>query len=339
MILAAWRDLLWRRKRFAIALVATALVFSMSLVMSGVSDSFPREINNVVSAIGGQSYLAASDESGPFTSTTILADDKAPDAAPMMFWSAAVHLKGSIKQVGLLGLPAGWRLPLVSGHEAERNGEVVADESSGLKVGDQLKLGSNHYSIVGLMRGRTLFGGQPVIVLTTRDAQLQLAGGAPITRAFVERTTPPGPAPAGLTRFSPAGASADLERPMKSATSSIAMINVLLWLVAACIIGSVVFLSALERTRDFAIFKATGVKAWQMGAGLAMQAVILAVLAALLSIGIALLLAPIFPIPVTIPTGASATLLALAVVIGVVASLAGLRRTVTVDPAAAFGGR
>ena len=99
------------------------------------------------------------------------------------------------------------------------------------------------------------------------------------------------------------------------------------------------FLSALERTRDFAIFKATGVKAWQMGAGLAMQAVILAVLAALLSIGIALLLAPLFPIPVTIPAGASATLLALAVVIGVVASLAGLRRTVTVDPAAAFGGR
>jgi putative ABC transport system permease protein len=70
-----------------------------------------------------------------------------------------------------------------------------------------------------------------------------------------------------------------------------------------------------------------------------MQAVILAVLAALLSIGIALLLAPLFPIPVTIPAGASATLLALAVVIGVVASLAGLRRTVTVDPAAAFGGR
>ena len=50
MILASWRDLLWRRKRFAIALVATALVFSMSLVMSGVSQSFPREINHVVSA-------------------------------------------------------------------------------------------------------------------------------------------------------------------------------------------------------------------------------------------------------------------------------------------------
>ena len=339
MILAAWRDLLWRRKRFAIAIVATALVFSMSLVMSGLSDSFPREINNAVSAIGGQSYLAASGEAGPFTSTAIVADDKAPYAAPMMFWTAAVRIKASVRQIALLGLPAGWRLPLITGRETERNGEVVADKSSGLKVGGRLDLGTNQYSVVGLMRGRTLFGGQPLIVLTTEDAQIRLAGGAPITRAFVERTTPPGPPPAGLTRFSPAGASADLARPMRSATSAIAFINVLLWLVAACIIGSVVFLSALERTRDFAIFKATGVKAWQMGAGLAMQAVILAVLAALLSIGIAVLIAPLFPLPVTIPAGASATLLVLAIVIGVVASLAGLRRTVTVDPAAAFGGR
>jgi len=45
VILAAWRDLLWRRKRFAIAIVATALAFSMSLVTSGVSESFPREVH------------------------------------------------------------------------------------------------------------------------------------------------------------------------------------------------------------------------------------------------------------------------------------------------------
>ena len=339
MILAAWRDLLWRWKRFAIAVVATALVFSMSLVMSGVSDSFPREIDNTVAAIGGQSYLAAAGAAGPFTSTTILPDSEAPRAAPMMFWTAAVTLSGKTSQVNLLGLPVGWALPLVSGRVTAHNGEVVVDQSSGLHVGDRLSLGTDRYAVVGVMSGRTLFGGQPVIVMTIADAQARLAGGAAITRAFVERVTPPGPPPRGLTRFTPAQAAADLERPMQSATSSIAFIEVLLWLVAACIIGSVVFLSALERTRDFAIFKATGVKVWQMGAGLAMQAVILAVLAAILSIGIALLLAPLFPIPVTIPPTASATLVALAVVIGIVASLAGLRRTVTVDPAAAFGGR
>jgi putative ABC transport system permease protein len=339
MILAALRDLQWRRKRFVIAIFATALVFSMTLVLSGVSESFPREVNSLVSAIGGESYLAASGEAGPFTSTAIVAVEKAPHAAPLMFWSAAVRLRESIKQVGLVGLPAGWPLPVVEGRTSARGGEVVADQSSGLRLGDLLPLGTARYSVVGLMRGRTLFGGQALIVLTIEDAQRRLAGGASITRAFVERTTPVGPPPDGLTRFSRAEASADLERPMQTATRSIAFIEVLLWLVAACIIGSVVFLSALERTRDFAIFKATGVKAWQMGAGLAMQAVILAVLASFLSIGIALLLAPLFPMSVSIPLSASVTLPALAVVIGVVASIAGMRRTATVDPATAFGGR
>ena len=34
--------------------------------------------------------------------------------------------------------------------------------------------------------------------------------------------------------------------------------RILLWIVAACIVGSIVYVSAIERTRDFAVFKATG---------------------------------------------------------------------------------
>ena len=126
---------------------------------------------------------------------------------------------------------------------------------------------------------------------------------------------------------------------MKSANQSIIFVNLLLWLVAICIVGSVVFLSALERSRDFAVFKATGVKGWQMGLGLALQAILLAVVASLLAIVIALLLAPVFPMPVSIPTSSAITLPFLAVGIGVLASLAGLRKTMTADPVQAFGGR
>ena len=47
------------------------------------------------------------------------------------------------------------------------------------------------------------------------------------------------------------------------------MIAVLLWIVAALIVGSVIYLSALERTRDFAVFKAVGVSTRSVIAGLA----------------------------------------------------------------------
>ena len=51
------------------------------------------------------------------------------------------------------------------------------------------------------------------------------------------------------------------------------------------------------------------------------------------------LLAPVFPFNIEIPTSAYLRLAVLALVVGLVATLAGLRQAVGVDPALAFGGR
>ena len=277
MILAALRDLQWRWKRFAIAIAATALVFSMSLVMSGLSDSFPREVDGLLDTLGGRTYLAPEGEVGPFTSASIVPTDTAPKTAPMLFWSASLRVGGSVRQAVLFGLPARRPVGVDEGRTTRRDGEVVVDDSLGLAVGSALRLGDTPYRVVGTMGGRTLFGGQPVIILTIGDAQRLVAGGAAITRAFIDSAPPGAPAPPGLTRFTRDESTEDVLRPVKSASQSIAFVKVLLWLVAICIIGSVVFLSALERSRDFAVFKATGVKGWQMGVGLALQAIVLAV--------------------------------------------------------------
>ena len=69
-----------------------------------------------------------------------------------------------------------------------------------------------------------------------------------------------------------------------------------------------------------------------------MQAVIVAVLAAILGGALSMLLGPLFPMRVDIPALAFLLLPIVAVSIGVLASLAGLRRAVVVDPALAFGG-
>jgi putative ABC transport system permease protein len=49
-------------------------------------------------------------------------------------------------------------------------------------------------------------------------------------------------------------------------------------------------------------------------------------------------LAPLFPMPVEIPTSAFLLLPIVTVTVGLLASLIALRRTVTVQPALAFGG-
>ena len=127
-------------------------------------------------------------------------------------------------------------------------------------------------------------------------------------------------------------------RPLKVAVSSISIVAILLWIVAVLIVGSVVYLSALERLRDFAVFKAIGAPTRSILAGLALQALVIALLAAAVGVLLAQLLAPLFPMIVVVPVGAYLALPVVAIVIGLLASLLGLRRVVAVDPALAFGG-
>jgi putative ABC transport system permease protein len=130
----------------------------------------------------------------------------------------------------------------------------------------------------------------------------------------------------------------DLERPMKSASGTVYMICVLLWLVAAGIIASILYVQTIERTRDFAVFKATGVTGRVIASGLALQAILLALLSAVVAVILSELITPLMPMAVETPTSAYVLLLAVAVVIGILASFVGLRRAVAVDPALAFGG-
>ena len=99
-----------------------------------------------------------------------------------------------------------------------------------------------------------------------------------------------------------------------------------------------VYLSALERTRDFAVFKAIGVPTRSIMSGLALQAVVVTLFAAVTGLILSKFLAPLFPMIVEVPLIAYLALPVLAVVIGLLASVAGLRRAVRVDPALAFGG-
>ena len=168
-------------------------------------------------------------------------------------------------------------------------------------------------------------------------AQQLLFSGQPLISSIGIRGTLATP-PDGYRDVDRAGAVADLVRPLNGARTSISMMAGLLWVVAALIVGSMIYVSALERIRDFAVFKAVGVATRSILGGLAVQAVVVAVLAALLGGVLSVLLGPLFPMRVDIPTLAFVLLPVIAVVIGLLASVAGLRRAVTVDPALAFGG-
>ena len=349
MLLAALRDLQWRRKRFAIAVIGTALVFAMSLLMSGLSTAFGVEIARSLQQAGADRWIAPLGATGPFSAgiTIPLSGRNAADelalfpgavrADPVLFTRTVGHVNGSTLDINLFGVVAGGLgAPApTTGRAAAAPGEVVVAHRLA-SVGDHLVIMGKTFEVVGTVPKASLMAGTPSAFMSLQDAQALVAGGQNIASMIVTRGVPTS-IPQGLAAFDERATSTDLARPLKNATQSIDLIRVLLWMVAALIVASVIYLSALERTRDFAVFKATGVGTRAIGAGLALQAIVIALSASVAGAILGLLMAPHFPMDVVISHGALLFLPALAVVVGLLASLAGLRRIASVQPAAAFG--
>ena len=205
-----------------------------------------------------------------------------------------------------------------------------------LDIGDPIAIGGKDFVVVGETSGQSMFAGIPLVYVSLNDAQNVAVLGQPLATTLLFDHIPTFVSP-DLKVLTNAEVKADVLRPLAGARSSIGFVRLLLWVVAAIVIGSVLYLQALERTRDFAVFKATGTSTAAIGAGLALQAVMLSLAAAVLAAILATLLAPLFPLHVEIPTSAYLLLPVITVVVGLLACSIALRRTARVDPALAFG--
>jgi putative ABC transport system permease protein len=348
MLRVTLRDLQWRRRRFVITIVGTSLVFAMTLLLTGLSNGFRVEANNTVDALGFDGYLAKAGPAGPFVGSPpfpeseVASVERIPgviSAVPLVFTTTTAPEGDSTRNVNLFGVPAqGPGMPAIAtGRAPSGVDEAAVSSTLGTDVGGQIEIGSRSMRIVGIVEDSTALAGQPNVFLTVPGAQLDGFSGQPIVSSIGIHGAP-AKAPDGYRIVDRAGAVGDLMRPMNAAEGALTMLSVLLWIVAALIVGSVIYLSALERTRDFAVLKAVGVSTRSVLAGLCLQAVIIAVLAAVLGGLLSLVLVPVFPMRVVVPTSAFLLLPVTAVLIGLLASAAGLRRAVSIDPALAFGG-
>ena len=95
VLIAALRDLQWRKRRFVIAIVGTGLVFAMTLVLTGLANGFGVEANRTVDALGLPNYLVKSGAPGPFLgsspfpATEVQRVSRLPGCRPPCHWSTA----------------------------------------------------------------------------------------------------------------------------------------------------------------------------------------------------------------------------------------------------------
>jgi putative ABC transport system permease protein len=332
------------------AVLGTSLVFGMALVITGMSAGFDAEATHTVQELGASEWVVGHGASGPFLGSSPMAASRVAAVAglpgivravPTVFTHKDVVEGGNPKPVNVFGAPAGTLgLPAVTAGRAPRHpGEIaVSTKLTGYGIGSRVVLAGHPFTVVGTVPDSTALAGVPNVFLLLHDAQLVAFAGQPVASAIAIIGHVPPVLPPGLDALSNGSARADLLRALGQAKSSITLLAVLLWVVAAMIVGSVIYVSVLERQRDFAVFKATGVTSSAILGGLAVQAVVLSIAAAVIGSGIAALLGPNFPIPVSLTLRGYLLLPVIALVVGLLASASGLRRAVAVDPALAFSG-
>lgn len=340
------RDLQFRRRQFAIAVVGAGLAFGLTLVLTGMSAGFRHEARETVGVVGADAWVLQRGVSGPFTSDSpmpaTVADRIAgvERAEPLVTFGHVARLQGADDRnvtvighsIGALGDPIWGR-----GGASPARGRAVVDERLEVDRGDTFTLASRTMQVERVVSNRTAFGGQPIVFVSLQEAQEIAFDGRSLASAIVTSGTP-GRVPPGFAVVSNADVRDDLLQPLDGAVGSIDLTRLLMWILAVVIIAAVTYLSALERLRDFAVLKAVGGTSRKLMLSLSMQAVLASLLAAVLGVAVAQALKPTFPLPVVIESDAYIALPVAAVVIGVLASLAAMRRAMKVDPALAFSG-
>ena len=349
MLLAALRDMQWRKRRFVIAILSTAIIFGMTLVLTGLANGFRAEAQRTVDSLGVDVFLVKEGASGPFVGATPFAPVDlrriagAPGvqaAAPLVYAGGTVTLGDATRNADLFGAPetrprhadsvggSATREPRTRWRCRARSSATRARTSKSLRAGCASSASwriPRHWPTCPTSSSPPR---APSNWCTAANSWSPRSG-------FEARSTR---CRAGYKAIDRDGAIADLLRPLKVAVNSITIVAILLWIVAALIVGSVIYLSALERLRDFAVYKAIGVPTGSIAAGLALQAIVVALSAVVVGVVLSALLGPIFPMQVIVPSYAYIILPVIAVVFGLIASGTGLHRAVSVDPAMAFGG-
>jgi putative ABC transport system permease protein len=340
-------DLRMRARQFAIATVGATLVFAMTLVMSGLSGGFRAETEKTVNGVGATGFVVPKGAGGPFTNVSVMPAGvvnqvrRLPGviaAAPLVIFPQRFRgSHGLVYGHVVGGAPGGLGRPPVPGLRALRHGEAVVDDLAKVKVGETFLIGGHRFRAIRHVHGFTVLGGLPNAYISLADARAVGFSGRDVVTTVAIRGTPK-KLPATLDVLTNQQTRADVLKQLSDPIRSIDTVQLLLWVVAGVIIGAVVYLSSLERTRDFAVLKAIGSTSARLYTGLATQAVIVALLAGALSNLVAPILGQLIPTPLSIPGYAHLLIPGIAVVIGLLASLAGLRAAVRVDPAQAFAG-
>lgn len=199
----AYRDIRHGLGRFLLTCVGLGLLLGVVLAMIGIYRGLIVEALTIARAPAVDLWVVEANTRGPFAESSRIPGDIREAVARI----ADVTAAGSITYQTVETEHRGDKLRLyVIGYELTRPGgppaiaegreiarshyEMVADQSTGLALGDRIRLGCHVFTVVGLTRHQVNSGGDPAIYITLPDAQkLQFDLAPPAARVQLARGT------------------------------------------------------------------------------------------------------------------------------------------------------
>ncbi|MFG1348711.1 ABC transporter permease [Xanthobacter autotrophicus] len=374
----AYRDICHNLGRFLLTCLGLALLLGVVMAMIGIYRGIVVDALTISRAPAVDLWVVEANSRGPFAEASRIPGDVREAVARI----AGVTAAGGITYQTVEAEHQGRKLRLyVIGYELTRPGgppeivegrtivrshfEMVADQASGLVLGDRIELGRNTFAVVGLTRHQVNSGGDPAVYITLGDAQkLQFDLGPPAARVQIAR----GSAGAGrdtvnavIARVQP-NASVDavaetvrrwkhfsaitqaeqediLSRSLVDrARRQIGLFTTILLFVSAVIIALIIYTMTMEKLKQIATLKLIGAPDRTIVLMIVQQALALGLIGFALGTAMIFAIKDHFPRRVVLDADNVAGLGLIVLAVCIASSGLGVRAALRVDPATALGG-
>ncbi len=184
MISLAGRDVMHAWGKFVFTGIGLGLLIGVTLTMAGVYRGMVDDAKVMLNNSSADLWVVQKDTLGPYAEASSLYDDVyrsilampgVADAANITYLTMQVRQGIHDVRAMIVGIvPDGPGMPgyLVAGRHITRSHyEAVADVATGFKIGQQLRIRRNEYTVVGLTRRMVSSGGDPMIFIPLKDAQ------------------------------------------------------------------------------------------------------------------------------------------------------------------------
>lgn len=374
----AYRDIRHNLGRFLLTCVGLGLLLGVVLAMIGIYRGLIVDALTIARAPGVDLWVVEANTRGPFAEASRIPGDLREaiariagvmSAGGITYQTVEAQHRGKKLRLYVIGFEPtrpGGPPEVVAGRSiARKHFEMVADRTTGLELGDRIRLGRNTFAVVGLTQHQVNSGGDPAVYITLPDAQklqfdlapaaarVQLArGGGEASRdtinAVVARLDPnasPDAVAETVRRWKHLSAITQAEQELiltrslvDRARRQIGLFTSLLLIVSAVIIALIIYTMTMEKLRQIATLKLIGAPDRTIIGMIVQQAMALGFIGFAIGATLIVNIKDYFPRRVVLEPDNMIVLGLIVFGVCLVSSGLGVRAALKVDPATALGG-